>query len=227
MYRGGRIMKTYDFKSTVVANEINLNVIAAHFGISKKFKWEEPLVLGEKNLEGIILQPENKFVYIFYFGTIVFINLVHHEMQDILNYLKSIKDDYTGIAPFEYIDDFKLVVADDIKPEKGEKIEFEISYDYASISKLNNYVIDIISTVLAKSVALEMVEHDIGILIDEIEKLIEFLDKGRLEFSDKQLAKLSSKILRYKYDTISYVYSLYSMYNLTETTAVLLIPRKF
>jgi hypothetical protein len=62
-------MNVYEFKSTVVCSEIDLNEMATHFGINKKFKWVEPLVLTEENLKGIIPQPQDKIIYIYHFGS--------------------------------------------------------------------------------------------------------------------------------------------------------------
>lgn len=198
-------MQTFDFKSIVMSNEINLNGIALHFGINKKFKWKESLILGEKNLEGIVLHPANKFVYLFHFGSMVFVNLTFHEMQDIIGYLKTIDKNPLDADPFNYTEDFKLEIDTSLNSEGEDRLIFEINYNSITLNKLNSYIIDIISTVIAKSVALEKIEHDIDTILDEIENVIVFLDKGRLDLSDKQLAKLSGKVLRFKYNTISYL----------------------
>lgn len=195
-------MQVFDFKSTVVTNEIDLNAIAAHFGINKKYKWAEPLLLTEENIRGIIPHPAGKFLYIYYFGSLVFVNLSFPEIQDIINYLVKIDKDIGDGVPFKYSEDFKLEVVDDFKTEEEGK-NFEIRYNYCVTGKLKNYYLDIIATVIAKSVALESVEYNIDNLLDEIEDIIVFLDKGRLDLSDKQLAKMSGKVLRFKYNTIS------------------------
>lgn len=196
-------MQVFDFKSTVVTNEIDLNAIAAHFGINKKYKWAEPLILNEENIKGIIPHPEGKFLYIFYFGSLVFVNLSFPEIQDIINYLVKIDKDIGDGVPFKYSEDFKLEVADDFRSEEDEDKNFEIRYNYCIAGKLKSYYLDIVATVIAKSVALESVEFNIDNLLDEIEDIIVFLDKGRLDLSDKQLAKMSGKVLRFKYNTIS------------------------
>jgi Uncharacterized conserved protein len=202
---GSDFMQVFEFKSTVVCNEINLNGIAAHFGINKKFKWAEPLILNENNLQGILIHPEEKLIYIFHFGSIAFVNFKFHEMQDILKYLKNLDKDIGDTEPFKYTEDFKLEVREGFKPESNEDLNFEINYNFAVTGKLNSYYLDIIATVIAKSVALESVENGIETLLDKIEELIGFLDKGRLDLSDTQLAKMSGKILSYKYNTISYL----------------------
>lgn len=190
-------MQSFEFKSAYINGEINLYVIAGHFGIDKKFKWEEPLILEEKHLKGIIRQPQNKLVYLFHFGGIVFVNLAIHESKDVINYLKNIDKNLRNNTLFEYIEDFKLV--------EDEKSDFELNYNSIIVKDLKQYHLDIIATVLAKSVSLKKIEGDIDILLDEIENIIVFLDKGHLNISDEQLAKMSGKTLRFKYNSISYI----------------------
>lgn len=196
-------MQIFDFKSTVAASEIDLNALATHFGINKKYKWSEPLLLTEENINGIIPSPAGKFLYVFYFGSLVFVNLSFHEIQDIINYLKKIDNDIGNVVPFKYSEDFKLEVMDDFRSEDADSKNFEIRYNYCVAGKLKNYYLDIVATVIAKSVALESVEFNIDNLLDDIENIIIFLDRGRLDLSDKQLAKMSGKVLRFKYNTIS------------------------
>lgn len=55
-------MTTIELKATAVCNEINLAAIAKHFGINRKFRWEDTLVLRSQALQGILKEPENKSV---------------------------------------------------------------------------------------------------------------------------------------------------------------------
>ena len=67
------------------------------------------------------------------------------------------------------------------------------------------YQLDIISIVLAKSVALDKIEMDISYLLDEIENVVSDLHQGKLTVSDEKLAKMSAGILGFKLSTISYI----------------------
>jgi len=190
-------MASYDFISYTISNEINLNEIAGHFGINKKFKWEEPLILRERNLKGILAKPDDKLVFIFSFGSIVCVNMAFHETQDVINYLKKIDKNLRNNPPSMIKEDFKLIVNPNAK--------FEVTYNSIIINRIQDYHFNIIATILAKSVALEKIEEDIDILLDKIEDIVNFLEKGKLNISDENLAKMSSKILRFKYNTISYI----------------------
>lgn len=97
-----------EFKAIVLSNEINLNKIAEHFGINRKFKWEESLLLGTSELQGILGQTDNKMVYIFHFGSLVFLNFQHHEMMDIINYMRKIEVGIIQSNLFKYVDEYKI-----------------------------------------------------------------------------------------------------------------------
>ncbi len=190
-------MQVAEFKALALDNEINLNTLARHFGIEKKFKWEEPLILEKNHLKGILHVPEGKTVYIFSFGSLVCINCQNHEIVDILSYLKKIDPGLNIQSPFTYSDDYQL----EINPASATAVTF----DYIVTPELKTYHQEIVTTVLAKSVALERIEYAINLLLDEIESKIDRMEKGRLNISDRSLAKISSQVLRFKYNTISYL----------------------
>lgn len=184
------------FKAVSLCNELNLNHLGKHFGFNKKYQWDEPLYLTSQQLDGIIRFPNDKSVYIFSFGSIVFLNFAHHEMSDFIDYLKKIEKDLSNTT-LDYFDDYNL----EINPNE----DFSINYDRMILPELKTFHSDIISTVLAKSTALDKIEDGINKLLDDIEDMIHFLEEGHLNISDERLAKVSGKILGFKYNTISYV----------------------
>lgn len=191
-------MQSWTFKSLVLSNEINLNTIASHFGINRKFKWEDPLVLSDNSLKGIIKEVEGKWVYIYYFGALVFINMEFHEIQDIIKYIKSVDLNLKNNNPSnEYIDEYKLEVAEDY--------EYSLYNDLMTSNEFMPYYLDILSLVLAKSTSLKKIETDIDKLLDGIENIINYLDTGKFNMSDHEISKTSAKVLRFKYNTISYL----------------------
>jgi Uncharacterized conserved protein len=190
-------MQSWEFKSLVLCNEINLNTIAVHFGITQKFKWEDPLCLTDNLLKGILRDVEHKSVYIYHFGALVFINMEHHEVQDIINYLKNVDQNLKNNTPNQIFDEYKLQVS----PE----YEFALYNDLMTTNEYIPYYQDILSLILAKSTSLRKIESDIEALLDRIEDVINYLDNGKFNMSDEQIAKTSAKVLRFKYNTISYL----------------------
>jgi uncharacterized Rmd1/YagE family protein len=192
-------MNIITFKSISICNEINLNKIATHFGITTKFEWEDFLKLDATHLKGVLKEPESKYVNIFAFGCLVFVNLQHHEMMDVLNYLAAIEPRLKS-AQFDFSDDYMLEIR-----EEHEPIETDAHFTNESMitTEYGHYQMDIVSIVLAKSVALEKIENDIEILLDEIELVIEAMQTGQLSVSDEKIARISARILNFKYNTIS------------------------
>ncbi len=188
-------MSTTSLRVFALFKEISLNKVAAHFGIKKKFEWEDFLRLSDTHLKGILKEPEGKLVDIFPFGSIVFINLQHHEIVDIVNYLMTVDTTLTN-PNYNYADDYKLELT-----EEDESVDYDAMWVHA----LGGYETGILSVVLAKSVALEKVEADIEELLDEIEPIIDRLQHGMLSARDDTVAKIAARILRFKYNTISYI----------------------
>jgi required for meiotic nuclear division protein 1 len=188
-------MQSWIFKSLELSSEINLNTLAAHFGINHKFKWEDPLVLSDSTLKGIIKDVENKLVYIYYFGSIVFINMEHHEIMDVTNYIRNRDETLKNNVPDKNIDEYRL----EISPE----YEYMLYNDLMTSNEFAPYYLDILALVLAKSTSLRKIENDTEKLLDSIEDVINYLDTGKFNMTDKQIAKTSAQVLRFKYHTIS------------------------
>lgn len=189
------MMNSRHIKVYSLCTEINLNKLAAHFGISKKFKWEEYLTLDNNQLKGIIKETEHKVVKLFSFGSAVFVNMEHHEIVDTVNYLKNIEKGL-ATASYKYVDDYMIVTN-----EETPSIHFE----YLNVNEYQDYHLNMLSVVLAKSVALERIEEGIDNLLDEMEEMIARLDKGKFAINDVKLSKTAATILRFKFNMISYL----------------------
>jgi required for meiotic nuclear division protein 1 len=187
-------MKDAKLKAIVLSNEISLNKISDHFGINKKFRWDETLILTSNRLKGIINDPEDKKVFVFSFGCAVFVNLEYHEISDIIKYLAKIEKTI-DVSKKNYEDDYEMILS------KEEPLSF--NNDFIILKEIHPFHFEIISTVLAKSVALEKVEYEIDLLTDNLEELVDLLGKGDLNPKEKQVTKIWSQILRFKYNTIS------------------------
>jgi uncharacterized Rmd1/YagE family protein len=188
-------MQSWNFRSLVLCNEINLNKIAAHFGITNKFRWEDPLVLHDHGLKGILKDTANKWVYIYYYGSLVTINIEHHEIMDVVNYLRNIDPNLKNNYPDQYMDEYRL--------EVDSSYDYMLYNDLMTANEFAPYYLDILSLVLAKSISLRKIESDTDKLLDKIEDVIGYLDTGKFNMSDTQIAKTSGQVLRFKYHTIS------------------------
>lgn len=189
-------MSTTSFKSVAVSRELNLNAIASQFGIERPLSWEDTLVLTEKHLEGLLAKPDEKGVFVFSFGTLVFVNCVSTDIMDVIEYLRKLDRNLADFRAIEYTDDYNLVIGGS---------EPLVSYDELTVPEHADYYAEIIAVALAKSTALERTEDAISKLFDDVESFINQLKEGSLAISDERLAALSGRILSYRYNTISYI----------------------
>ena len=193
-------MRDLTFKAFAITNEIDLNKIAVHCGIPKKFTWEEPLILRGEILKSIHYKDvdESQMVLVFSFGSIVFINhSTPNEITALLNYLYSFEPDIDVKNADRYSDDYSLHIK--------ETESIELTDEYVVVPVYEDYYPELISTVLAKSVALEKTEEQLGQINDKLETMIDRLEKGKLRIGNKELARTTAKIIRHEYNTLAYI----------------------
>ncbi|MFP7300182.1 RMD1 family protein [Neobacillus niacini] len=193
-------MRDLTFKAFAITNEIDLNKIAIHCGIPKKFTWEEPLILRGEILKSILHKDvdETQMVLVFSFGSIVFINYTTPiEITALLNYLHSFEPDIDVKRANRYSDDYSLHIK--------ETESIELTDEYVVVPEYETYYPELISTVLAKSVALEKTEEQLGHINDKLETMIDRLEKGKLRIGNKELARTTAKIIRHEYNTLAYI----------------------
>ncbi len=204
-------MDEMNFKAFAVTSEIDLNKIASQCSIPKKYTWEEPLILQDDLLNSAVygksspnsLTPSGRNsigagkVLIFSFGSIVFMNMNTKEISAFLDYFDSFKLNIDLKSFNRYSDDYCLHVG------KTDKIEF--SDEYVTVPGLEAFYPELISIVIAKSVALEKIEEQLGGILDKLETMIDRLEKGKLRISDKELARTTAKVVRHEYNSIAYI----------------------
>lgn len=191
-------MKNMHFKAYAVTNEIDLNKIAIECGIPKKYTWEEPLVLQGEILSGILQKKafSDEKIMVFSFGSIVFINTPGEHVSRFQEYLKKIKSEINIKSWNRYTDDYEL---------RSGHGEMEFTDKDAVVPKHEYFYSELISTVLAKSVALEKTEEQIEKILDKVEVMIDKLEKGKLRVSNKELARTTAVTIRHEYNTINYI----------------------
>lgn len=193
-------MKKYIFKSKAICSELNITDIAKTYGIKKKIKWEDALVLKGDKLQNII-NHEDKMVYIYHFGAIVFVNFTEDEICNFIQHIKGIPGSIKSLnteMKYDFSEEYTMIETESIS-------EAELGFDSYTVSKAESYHFDIISLVLAKSVALEPIESRISVVIDKTEPIITSLRKGKLKANGKKLTSLIGIILSFRHTTISYI----------------------
>ncbi|RAP75740.1 RMD1 family protein [Paenibacillus montanisoli] len=193
-------MKNIAFKALSITNEIDLNKIAIHLGIPKKFTWEQPLIIREHQLKQIYLTHVHELqqVLVFSFGSVVFVNHSHKdEIYSFLKFIQTFEPDIDLTQAEMFTDDYSLHI---------EEIEsMELTDEYVVVNEYEYFLPELISTVLAKSVALEKAEQQLGIIQDKLELMIDRLEKGKLRIGNKELARTTAKIVRHEFNTLAYI----------------------
>jgi uncharacterized Rmd1/YagE family protein len=189
-------MELYTFNAYVVSGELDLNRLAAKLGIARKYRWEEPMKLNPVTFT-LAADADHEKVYLYYFGGVVFLNCSGEIVARFLD----------GIRQYaEYLKEHpKLAFRDEYRLEIDAAREAAITNDYAVMPAHNEAFIDIICFVIAKSVALERIEERVDAVFDEVEVLIGNLGKGKLELPDRDMARLASSILSFKFTSIAHI----------------------
>ncbi|NLL04879.1 MAG: RMD1 family protein [Clostridiaceae bacterium] len=187
------------FKAYAISSEIDLNKMADQCHIPKKYTWEEPLILYGNALSSILKREvkNQQKVMVFSFGSVVFINCTDSDELVFMEYLKSNRSDIDLKSYKKYSDDYQL--------EVRENSEIELTDRYVIVPKFEAYHPELISTVIAKSVALEKTEEKLSKIVYKLETMIDKLEKGKLNIGNKEIANTTSQIVRHEYNTLAYI----------------------
>lgn len=189
-------MKLFTFNAFAFVGELDLNRLAAKLGITRKYRWEEPMKLNPVTFS-LSASGDVELVYLYYFGGVVFINCSGDIVARFLAGIPAYADNLKGQLQLPYREEYRL----EIDPER----EPAITNDCAVMPRYNLAFMDIICFVIAKSVALERIEERIDVVFDEVEGLIANLGKGSLELPDRDMARLASSILGFKFTSIAHI----------------------
>ncbi len=192
-------MKHLEFKAFAVLNEIDLNKIAVSCGIPKKYTWEEPLILSHKHLQEILSKvfEDDKRVFVFSYGCIVLVNVPESEMPALLKYIKNFEPELDLEKWRTYTDEYEIRAEPD-----GQ---LKITDAFAVVPKHEFFYTELAAIVIAKSVAMEKNEYELGKIFDRLETMIDRLEHGQLHLGNRALARTTARVIRHQYNTVSYI----------------------
>ena len=186
----------FEFKAFALVGELDLNRLASRLGIQRKYRWEEPMKLNPVTFS-LASADDTEQVYLYYFGGLVFFNC---SGDIIARFIDSIPQyaDYLKTQP-------QLPFQEEYRLEIDPGSEPAIANDCTVMPQYSLAFLDIICFVIAKSVALERIEERVDVVFDEVEGLIANLGRGRLELPDRDMARLASSILSFKFTSIAHI----------------------
>lgn len=186
----------YRFIAFAINGELDLNRLASRLRIDRKYRWEEPM-----RLNPVTFTPsapgDAVWVYLYYFGGMVFLNCSDDVMARCIEGLKQHVETLKETPQLAFREDYCL----EIDPAAA----VSITNDSAVMPQFKQELLEIICFVIAKSVALERIEERVDTVFDEVGVKIGRLGQGVLELPDKDLAKLASTVLNFKYTSIAHI----------------------
>ncbi|MDF2865451.1 MAG: hypothetical protein K0R72_260 [Clostridia bacterium] len=192
-------MTKFYFAARAICSEFNISNICKYYNINKKIKWEEPLILKGNHLAQF-KDATNKMVYIYYFGSIVFVNFNEIEREQFINQINNIPDSIKSMnkeMKYNCIEEYDILC--------DEKVENEIGFEICNLKSIEDYNLDMTALVIAKSAALETIENRLSIVFDEVEKIISSLKVGKINMTEKKAASIIGGVLSFKHTVISYI----------------------
>jgi uncharacterized Rmd1/YagE family protein len=189
-------MDTFTFKAFAFGGELDLNRLAVKLGISRKYRWEEPMKLNPVTF-ALSAPNDAERVYLYYFGGAVFLNCSGDIIARFLDGIPQYAESLMGQIRLPFHEEYRL----EIDPERKSVI----ANDYTVMPRFNLAFMDIICFVIAKSVALERIEERIDVVFDEVEGLIANLGRGKVDLPDRDMARLASSILSFKFTSIAHI----------------------
>ncbi len=185
------------FNTFKAATKLPLPQIASYFNLNLEAGWKEYIKIDGYAIEKIFMyESVNKSVYLYKYGCITFVNFKHHEIKHFLEYLAKIYVELDNRFMSKFSEAHIMVIEDNM---------VRLWEDSDEMYKYNEILVDIAATVLAKSTELSKIETELNKVLDEAEKLINYLNTGRLRANSQKVISIIAQCTRFKYRTIESV----------------------
>lgn len=189
-------MQEIRFSNFKIAPRLPLGKIAELFKIQRTLAWREYIILNAEHIETILkYKADLKQVYLFEFGCITFVNFNEDEVRSFIRFLELITDKIDYMLFSKLREGHTVELYEDGMCKLWKSSTNKVPY--------KDYIIPIVSIVLAKSTELYNIELDISKLLDEGEGFIFHLQRGHLHLNTKKLRSVSSSIFRFEFDSVN------------------------
>lgn len=183
-------MNTVKIRAQHLSSRLRLKNIAA--GISDQ-------ALSESAIELVYRHSDNSYVFIFHFGSLVFINVSDEKMQ---NYLRTIQD-ICGESTTTTIEDF--TIEEDSSLPSGAF--HDTGFNKVKVKKLTYPVLRLVTLIIAESAALDYFEGITEDLLSKSRRISANLKQtGRTAMNYKSMVKFVGDCLTTKQDIITDLY---------------------
>ncbi|HHV29456.1 RMD1 family protein [Acetivibrio mesophilus] len=189
-------MKTVRFISYKVAASLPIDKIAAFLKTNMKFTWNEYILVSSNQLDAILkYHSEDKAVYLFKYGCISFVNLTDNEIYSFLKYIESITSKINYNLIHKYHLSHNINIDDNLSCILWENSNTKVDY--------NKNTDHILAIILARSTQMYFFETQLNTMLDNSEKFLISLQKGRLPLFTRKSYKIMAKILKFEFESMS------------------------
>ncbi len=192
-------MEKINFNTYKAAAKIPLGQIGSFFNLKQEVVWKEYIKIDSTEVEKILrYSSSNKSVYLYTYGCITFLNFNQEEIYIFLEYLRKIfvELDYKLLSTFRESHAIYL---------NSEDNNVKLWEDADETFHYEEYIDDIVATILAKSTELYKIETELTQVLDEAGKFIMYLNRGYLRANKKKVISTIAKCIRFKYRSIENV----------------------
>ncbi|HEY5585076.1 MAG TPA: RMD1 family protein [Ruminiclostridium sp.] len=178
-----------------ISNKLNMTALASYFDVPYNEKLSNCILLKDQSISSIIkIHSDCKFLYIYEYGCVVFVDFSSDEIYSALGYLETI----TGAVNYRLISEFN---EDLILSITDNKFIARIN-DFPCELKYNEDVLSIACDIISKSTALPAAEKEIITVLDEAENIVNYLQKAKLKINKKRFLFSISRMARFQHSTI-------------------------
>lgn len=188
-------MKTVKIVCYKISNRLKLSTLASYFDVHSDVKNLNFILIKDKAISSIIkVQSNSKFIYMYEYGCIVFVDFSSDEIYSTLEYLENI----IGFIDYKLISHFNenLVLTIDNGQMLTKINDFPCEFEY------NGDILSIACGLISKSTVLFTAETEISTVLDQAENIVNYLQKAKLRIKTRDFVSSISHMARFQYNTI-------------------------
>lgn len=174
-----------------ISNKLNLIALASYFDIPYNRKNSNYIVLNGKAISSIIkVQSNSKFLFIYEYGCIVFVDFYSDEIYLALDYLETITSDVDYRLISQFNENLILTI-------NNSQLIIKIN-DYPCKLEYNEAVVNIACSLIAKSTELSADGTQITAVLDDAENIVNYLQRAKLKIHSKKFVSRISHMARFQ-----------------------------
>lgn len=189
-------MTRYQLQCFATLENISLKPFYLHFEKQKKHHWRDFMRLTPRELERFFPQCEEKFVYLYPFGCIVFVNFSSKERETLLDALSMVTHKKIVFNTHTLSESYAIEIA--------PALSHPTPMNHTLLTPLYRpHMLDLIAQIMSKSVAMDRIEHRVDTLLIECQEVLNHMKLSCFTLDERKIYRLSGEILELKFTALS------------------------